>query len=549
MEFSYSNRFRSARIVPRALCAALAVLVGSGAAGWTLADEHVVEQPRENTAEAPLSFATPLLAPPPGDALSTDLLRFSAPVHSSTDIRMVFSDGLRMPEASEDLPPGSVATEMVYPIDLPSALQLAGANNLQIALARERVNAATARSAAANALWIPSISAGAVYNNHAGRIQGTEGEILEVSRNSLFVGGGAGFGHSPLNGGASGPARMFVDLSLADTIFEPLAARQLVRATAADRTATFNDMLLQVAATYLALARAQTSVKITEQSVANADGLARITGEFAKSGHGLQADADRAIVEAASRKRDALQAQEELAVVSATLARLLRLDPAVRLQAVDETPVPLEFVDRSLPLETLIRQATSSRPEMTSADAQRDAAYFRSRQEQMRPWVPHLYAGASGGGFGGGEGSDVTNFGDRADFDVAAIWQFENLGYGNAARQREQQSLYRQANLAIQQVRETIAAEVTQSYQQVQFRRRQIDVTSPQVASAQQAVRLNLEGIRGGVLRPIEIQQAIGALAAARTQHLDAVIDYNVAQMQMLRAIGQPPEVLKHINE
>src|SRR3989304_5047493 len=141
--------------------------------------------------------------------------------------------------------------------------------------------------------------------------------------------------------------------------------------------------------------------------------------------------------------------------------------------------------------------------------------------------MPHLYAGASGGGFGGGEGSDVTNFGDRADFDVAAIWQFENLGYGNAARQREQQSLYRQANFALQQVRELIATEVTQAFQRVQLRRRQIDVTRPQVESAQQAVRLNLEGIRGGGLGPIEIQQAIGALASARTQYLDAVVDYN----------------------
>jgi outer membrane protein TolC len=232
-----------------------------------------------------------------------------------------------------------------------------------------------------------------------------------------------------------------------------------------------------------------------------------------------------------------------MAVVSAELARLLRLDPAVRLQAVDETPVPLEFVDQSLPLEMLIDQAVAARPEITSADAERDAACYRRRQEQLRPWMPHLYAGASGGGFGGGEGSDVTNFGDRADFDAAAIWEFENLGFGNAARQREQQSLHRQASLAVQQARDLIAAEVTQAYQRVQLRQRQIDVTRPQVESAQQAVRLNMEGILGGVLRPIEIQQAIGALASSRTEQLDAVVDYNMAQLQMLRAIGQPADM------
>jgi outer membrane protein TolC len=95
----------------------------------------------------------------------------------------------------------------------------------------------------------------------------------------------------------------------------------------------------------------------------------------------------------------------------------------------------------------------------------------------------------------------------------------------------------------MQQVRDLIAAEVAQSYQRVQLRQRQIEVSRPQVESASQAMRLNLDGIRGGELRPIEIQQAIGALAASRTQYLNAVTDYNVAQLQLLRSIGRPPEI------
>nr|MBA3484114.1 TolC family protein [Pirellulales bacterium] len=174
---------------------------------------------------------------------------------------------------------------------------------------------------------------------------------------------------------------------------------------------------------------------------------------------------------------------------------------------------------------------------------------LRSRQEQIRPWVPHLYAGASSGGFGGSDSSSIDNFSDRADFDVAALWQVQNLGFGNAALRREQQSLTRQASLVVQQTRDIIAAEVTQAYQRIQMRLRQIDVTRPPVEAASQAIRLNLEGIRNGELRPIEIQQAIGALAAARAQYLDAVVDYNIAQFQMLRAIGQPPEIESHREE
>jgi outer membrane protein TolC len=166
------------------------------------------------------------------------------------------ADDLPSAIAAEDLPQGPVFDEEIYPIDLPSVLALAGASNLQIALATERVNAAAARADAAQALWIPSLSGGVVYNNHSGQIQATEGEVLNVNRNSLFVGGGAVLGNSPANGGSGGPARMFVDLPLVDAIFEPLAARQFVRAARADRTATFNDVLLQASSAYYDLVRA-----------------------------------------------------------------------------------------------------------------------------------------------------------------------------------------------------------------------------------------------------------------------------------------------------
>jgi len=467
---------------------------------------------KQDASVAPVQFPAPILEQPPTvQSNDSGVVELASPVEAVS------------PGALDE---ALLGAENVFPIDLPTALRLAGGNNLQIALARERVNEASARALQARALWIPSLNAGVVYNNHAGQIQATEGEVLEVSRSSLFTGGAAVMGNSPTTGGGGNP-RMFVDLSLADAIFEPLAAQQIVRATTADRTTAFNDTLLEVAAAYLTLVRAQSQVAIAEEAVRNAEELAKITSDFAQAGQGLQADADRAQVEVAARRRDALAAREDAAVISANLARLLRLDPSVQLLPAEQAPTPLEFVDPSSPLGSLISQAVATRPELRNVAAQRNAACYRQRQEELRPWIPNLYAGMSGGGFGGGEGSDINNYGGRSDFDVAAVWELQNLGIGNVGRVRERRSAFRQADLAVQQVRDIIAAEVAQSYQRVQFRQRQIDVTQPQVETAHQSMRLNWEGIRGGELRPIEIQQAIGALATSRTQYLNAVIDYN----------------------
>jgi outer membrane protein TolC len=439
------------------------------------------------------------------------------------------------PETSEDF------GQEPYPIDLSTALALAGANNLQIAFAAERVREAAARVDRADVLWVPSLHAGLVYNNHAGRLQETEGNVIEVSRNSLFVGAGAVSGFSATTGGAGGPARMVVDLPLVDVLFEPLAARQIVRAAQAEQNATFNNTLLQVTSAYLDLLQAQSRVAIAREIVQHAEELARITADFARAGEGLEADSQRARAELNDRRRDLPRAKESVAVASAELGRLLRLDSAVTLVSTDSQVGPLEVVESDVPLRDLIGQALAARPEAARQDAFVDETWLRLRQEQWRPWMPHLYAGFSGGGFGGGTGSAVRSFSDRTDFDAAAVWEVQNLGFGNSARQRQQESAHWQAHITAEQFRDRIASEVSQSYFQVQYRREQIDIARRQVTAASQALSLNFDGIRGKAVRPIEAQQAIAALATARQQYLSTIIDFNRAQFELLRALGLPP--------
>ena len=428
-----------------------------------------------------------------------------------------------------------------YPIDLPTALRLAGANSLQVALAVERVQEAYAAVEAADAKWIPSLRGGVIYNKHDGRIQATEGTVLEANRGSLYVGGGVGFGGSPLNGASGGPARMFVDLSLSDLMFDPLEARQLVNAACADEAVVFNRTLLEAGRGYVELVRAQFRRAVFEEAARNAEQLARITSDFAASGEGYLADAERSKVELARWQRLLLQSGEQTDVASARLARIVRLGPTTRLHTPETQPVAVDLVGSEASLDDLIAQAIAARPELGRQAALVDASRTRVNQEHWRPWLPNLYAGMSGGGFGGNDDSKIENFSDRSDFDLAAIWELENFGLGNSARRNREDSRFRQASLAAEQVQDVIAEEVTRAYRRVEYRRLQIRATESQLAAATRALELNFDGIRGAVLRPIEAQQAIAALADSRFQHLDVVLDYNTAQLDLLHAVGTAP--------
>jgi outer membrane protein TolC len=205
-------------------------------------------------------------------------------------------------------------------------------------------------------------------------------------------------------------------------------------------------------------------------------------------------------------------------------------------------PAPLCMIEADTPLPALLAQGIASRPEMAEHQTLVAATVERLRQEHWRPWLPTVQVGMSAGGFGGGENSFFGNFGGRADFDALLVWELQNLGFGNRALQRERTSQLLQAHLSAEAIRDTIASQIARAYYQVQFRQRQIEASRTQVRAAAEAVPLNFKGITGGDLRAIEGLQAVQTLAFARNQYLAAVIDYNRAQFQLLRAMGQAPD-------
>src|SRR5207244_13209047 len=73
-------------------------------------------------------------------------------------------------------------------IDLPSALRLAGARNLDVQLAREKVAEAYAAQESAIERFFPWVAPGITYRRHDNLIQNTEGVIEDVHKQSYSPG-------------------------------------------------------------------------------------------------------------------------------------------------------------------------------------------------------------------------------------------------------------------------------------------------------------------------------------------------------------------------
>lgn len=440
-------------------------------------------------------------------------------------------------DASPDAPGQvSVASDDSQPIDLTTALMLTSGESPQIAFAQARIAEALAQRDRAEALWLPSIRAGANYNKHEGRIQDVAGNIIETSRGAFY----SGLGANAVGAGSPAVPGLLASFHFADAVFQPRIAERTACARQAGAQATSNDALLQTALAYVTLLRAAQDLAITREVAQQAQELARVTGEYARTGQGLEADADRAQAEMALRRTEILRGEEAVAVASARLAEQIHWTSGQRLIPAEPRLVPIELVPPECAPQALVAQALQSRPEISECHHLVGEAVERLQREKYAPLVPSVLLGLSYGGMGGGLGGDLTNFGDRLDADAVAYWEIRNLGVGERAVRREAQSRIDQARMREVMTLDRIAREVVESQAQVDSRKRQIDTAREGVAAAQRSFDRNWVRIQAGQGLPIEVLQSLQALAAARREYARTVADYNTAQFSLHRALGWP---------
>jgi len=456
----------------------------------------------------------------------------------------------RMIRPPEQIAPGKIETSSVddrsilggdaAPIDLPAAFRLAGVENPQIQIARQRVTESLAVRQLAAAQILPNLNGGSNYDNHTGNLQQSNGNILAVNRSALYAGAGA----NAIAAGTVNIPGLVWNQNLSNTFFAFLQSRQLVQERQFASLATRNEMLLQVAVAYLELLRADQARAIALLIRNDAREVARITSNYATTGQGRQADADRAATELRQRETDVLAIEGDVLTTSARLAQLLNLDPSVRLRAAEPVASPSSLVDESLSLRELIAIGLLQRPELGERRAAIQRALFELDAAKLLPFSPNVIVGFSAGTFGGGSNlvaDAFGRFGGRTDFDAVAYWSLQNLAIGNRAMIDAAAARYSISNLEQIAVLNRVRSEIAAAHARTQARLAQIAINEKAVRSGQEGFIEDFNRIRAREGLPIEVLNNLRLLARARMEYLGAIIDYNRAEYELYVALGQPP--------
>jgi outer membrane protein TolC len=448
------------------------------------------------------------------------------------------------PAASFDKPPVAPGDKPM-PIDLPSALRLGHADALDIAIASQQWRAAVAQLQGAWALWLPNVESGGEYVYHTGPIQGVTGTTTSADRSSLYA------GFAPL-----------VQLALTDAIFTPLAARQVVRAQRANIETQTNDTLRSVALVYFDAEEARAELGAVQDVLAKVRALVAKVDSLAPE---LIPNVEKARVRAqqSNVEQIAETARNRWRVASAELVRILRLEPTLVIEPVDPPSMQITLISPDTPAEQLIPIAIERRPELTFADAQVEAANQRLHQEQWRPFLPTFYLQGNGtdkpdslmvGTYGAGPNGSLSPFGSRVDLDAQLIWELRGLGVGNLALVREREANLDTTVLQRSLSRELVSREVAQYHADVVAAAARIRQAERELQQATVSANENLAGVGaikrvGGninilVIRPQEAVSAIQQLASAYFDYFGAIADYNRAQFQLYRAVGNPADLV-----
>ncbi|HWH70159.1 MAG TPA: TolC family protein, partial [Candidatus Sulfotelmatobacter sp.] len=296
--------------------------------------------------------------------------------------------------------------QTAYPIDLPAALRLAGAQNLEVQIARERLKEAEANRTSALEQFFPWVAPGISYHRRDGVAQAVPSGIISDAHFQSWSPG----------------ATVAAQLNLGDAIYKSLAARQQVAASDHALETQRQDSILGAARGYFELARAKALVEVSRQALQTSEDYEQQLNRAVAIGIAFRGDALRIRTQTQNYQILLRQALEQQRVAAVNLARLLHLDSRVELLPQGAELLPLTLFETNRSAETLVQQALTARPELKETQALLLAARAEKNGAVYGPLIPSVGAQAFGGGLGGGPDSGSSNFGAEGDYSVGVSW-------------------------------------------------------------------------------------------------------------------------------
>jgi outer membrane protein TolC len=407
-------------------------------------------------------------------------------------------------------------------IDLPTTLRLAGAQNLDVQIARERLNEAQAEKQSAMEQFFPWIAPGISYHRRDGVAQAVPSGVISDAHFDSYSPG----------------VSLTAQIPLGDAIYNSLAAKQLVKASSYALESQRQDAVFAAARAYFDLVKSRALVDVVKQAIQISDDYQQQLHAGVSSGISFRGDELRVQAQTEQYRISLEQALEQERVASVTLARLLHLDSRFALVPQDRGVEFIRLFSTNSAMDPLVQRALHSRPELKESQATVSAARETKNGATYGPLVPSLGAQVFGGGLGGGPDGGPGNFGAEGDYIVGASWKIGPGGLFDRGKVNASKARLAAAQLDQTKLRDIIVADVVSSLTRVNSTAAQIQLAEKNLNTASETFQLTRQRKQLGVGVVLEDIQAQQAVTQARSAYVTALAEHNKAQYALSRAVG-----------
>ncbi len=295
------------------------------------------------------------------------------------------------------------------------------------------------------------------------------------------------------------------------------------------------QIALDAATAFYNVARAIGFFEVAGEKLTSAREHWRLASARYEAGAVPRFDVMRAEVEVANAEQQLIVAQAAVEIAKGVLKRLLAIEVTQPLQLVT-TPHPSPIVvDPNL----CIAMANQRREEIVVLDTHVRLAMASARLAKAERGLNLDLVGAY-------DRQSSTGFARDYAWNLTLSLS-KSLSDGGASRSKEQQALWRaeQARALLGKVADDIELQVWHAYLNLEETRHRLSLAAKTVELAQEALRIAEVRYDAGLATPVEVTDARVALAAARTNQVDAIYGYQIAEAKLLSAINASEDDLE----
>lgn len=318
-----------------------------------------------------------------------------------------------------------------------------------------------------------------------------------------------------------------------NTIFTLLQEKHRYRASRASLKGTVNDVLLESTKRYYDLLYNEALLDIRTRAVEISEEQVRLNELQERAGTATGLDVLQSQAQLSSDQQNLVDQQSARRQSALRLASYINSSLAQDLTS-SETELPRrQLIEPSVSVEELVARAIENRPELRQYEELRLAAK-RAIGIAQSPLQPH----ASLNGTVYGIGANGSNLSPIFNLALQINWTLGHLGVQDVANTMQAKWQAREAAVRAKQAFTDVVEQVRTSFVQSLAADGRIEHASAQIAAAEEELRIATKRMKVGVGLNIDVLNAQRDRTQAYINKARAMVDFNIAQAQLLHDTG-----------